>query len=940
LNKSSPQPQTSSSSSGFENIKRLNACIQKDSDITALSAQITSVRKKLDVLVKNQHESFKVSDRAKKEQKKREAYEQRVAERQQEGVKASGTKMQIQEKSQVEDKIEPKVVEKESENEKIKKPVEGNKKEILKEKGAVDTKPIEVIQIKENLTKATDVKEVVVEQKNQTITHSSKASTPPPKIPGGIKVIQKPTDAMRTFTPSYIKGRITPSPKPIPQPKDKRDKDRSRDRGAFNKDATKTGTMPRGDKAGVASRGGFASQRPSTPNTGYTPQGGFGANRGKSFGSSPSFGGSYAGGPPRRDFRSGGDDRRGGQGMNKRTLIRKGFVEHGFDDERIGVRKLKNKKKLSVLAPNAIKIEKAIITTENLTVKILSEKIGKTAQEILKQLMKLGIMTTINSVVDFDTMELVASELGVELELKLDKSKGELLEEGHGEVDNEKDLVKRPPIITVMGHVDHGKTSLLDRIRSTNIVAGEAGGITQAIGAYSVAVKKQTITFLDTPGHEAFTQMRARGASVTDIAILVVAADDGIMPQTIEAISHAKAAKVPVLVAINKIDKPGANIDKVKQMLTEHELVAEEWGGDTMMCPISAKFGEGVDKLLESILLLAEVHNFRANPKRLARASVVEAKIDKGRGPIANVVVLNGTLKVGDTVVAGTTVAKVRAMTDDKGKNIKVAGPSTPVSILGFTEVPNAGDTVLAVADEKVARQVAEERIAKQRLEKVSSTQRISLDDLLQQTSAIKLKDLNLIIKADVKGSAEALKDSLSKLSNEEAKVNVVHSGVGNISKTDIMLAEVSNAVIFGFNVKSDSESKQEAEKAGIEIKNYKVIYEAIDDTNLMLKGMLTPRYNEVITGKAEVRNVFKITGSGQVCGSYVTNGKIYRNSKVRVWRGEEVLFEGSLRGLKRFKEDVKDVAEGYECGISIEDFSSIKEGDILECYHLERVIV
>jgi translation initiation factor IF-2 len=567
----------------------------------------------------------------------------------------------------------------------------------------------------------------------------------------------------------------------------------------------------------------------------------------------------------------------------------------------------------------------------------LSEKIGKTAQEIIKQLLLLGIPTTINSVVDFATMELVAGELGVEIELKIDKTKEEILVAGHEESDDESDLVKRPPVITVMGHVDHGKTSLLDRIRKTNVATGEAGGITQAIGAYSVTVRDEKITFLDTPGHEAFTEMRARGASVTDIAVLVVAADDGIMPQTVEAVNHAKAAGVPVIVAINKIDKPGANIPKIREMLTEYGLVAEEWGGDTMIVPISATTGENIDKLLEAILLLAEVNNYRANPKRLARGSVIEARLDRGRGPVANVIVQNGTLRVGDTLVSGTAVGRVRAMTDDKGRAIKEAGPSTPVSILGLTEVPNAGDPVLAVPDEKIAREVASERIARQKIDQIASGPKATLEDLLQAGEG-KLKELNILIKADVQGSAEALKNSLDKLQNEEAKVKVIHTGVGAVNKSDIMLAGVGKAIIVGFNVRADAESKSIAESSGIDIRTYRVIYEAIEDITAILSGMITPKFRENITGRAEVRNVFKITGSGIVAGSYVTSGKIYRNSKVRVFRGTEVVFEGALKGLKRFKDDVKEVAEGYECGISVEGFSDVKELDVIEAYSMEQI--
>ena len=888
---SSKPVQQQQPSSGLEKIKSLNATIQKNSNIAVMLDSLIQSKKRLDALIKQEGERFKLLEKERRDDKKRQALEQKEKD-DAAAIKAAKDATQATKPAS-----EVKASDKSKES-----PVIAGEKD----------------------TKATGEK-VAAPIKNEPVKEAAKpqvTATKPTitttKIAGVPVSTAKPGDNIRTFTPSYIKGRIAPTQRPEPAKPTHKDKRNS----LFSKAQAANPKQP-----GVGA--GAARPVPLSRTTGAVAPPPAASKDRKGFTDTK-----------RKEFRPGQSDER--RGMSKRTLIRKGFIDQGggLDEDRAGVRKLKNKKKINIVSPSAIVIEKATITTENLTVKILSEKIGKTSQEIIKKLMVLGIMTSINSVVDFTTMELVANELGVELELKLDKSKETLLEEGHGEVDSEKDLVKRPPIITVMGHVDHGKTSLLDSIRKTSVVMGEAGGITQHIGAYSVDVKKEKITFLDTPGHEAFTQMRARGAQVTDIAVLVVAADDGIMPQTIEAINHAKAADVPVLVAVNKIDKPGANVQKVREMLTEYGLVAEEWGGDTMIVPISAKQGTGIDKLLEAILLLAEVHNFRANPKRLARASVLEAKVDKGRGPVANVIILNGTLKVGDTVVAGTAVCRVRAMTDHKGKPLKEAKPGTPVSILGFTEVPNAGDTVLAVADEKVARQVALERVTKQKQEQISSAQKMSLDDLLQQTSAVKLKDLNIIIKADVKGSAEALKESLAKLANDEARAHIIHSGVGLITKTDIMLAEVSKSIIIGFNVKPDHESKTLAEKAKINIHTYKVIYEAIDDIEKLLKGMLTPKYREIISGKAEVRNVFKITGSGIIAGSYVTSGKIYRSSHARVIRGGEVVFDGKLKGLKRFKEDVKEVAEGYECGISVDGFSDIKELDIIEAYQLERIEV
>ena len=623
--------------------------------------------------------------------------------------------------------------------------------------------------------------------------------------------------------------------------------------------------------------------------------------------------------------------------MNKRTLIRKGFITDDIGEERMGTRKLKNKKAKAPVVVAPIKIEKAVITTENLTVKILSEKIGKTAQEIIKQLMLLGIMTNINSIVDFPTMELVANELGVELELKLEQTKEEKLEAMHDEQDDEKDLVKRPPIITVMGHVDHGKTSLLDAIRKTSVAAGEAGGITQHIGAYSVTCKGEKITFLDTPGHEAFTEMRARGTNVTDIAVLIVAADDGVMPQTIESINHAKAAKVPVIVAINKIDKPGANVERVKQALTEYDLVPEEWGGDTIMVPISAKTGEGIDKLLEMILFLAEYNNYRANPKRQARGSIIESRLDKGKGPVANIIVSNGTLHVGDYVVSGLTSGRVRGMVDDKGRSVKEAGPSMPVSVLGFTDVPNAGDAIYVVGDEKTAKQIVAERAAKIKTEQANQGQKITLDDVFNKISEGQMKELNILIKGDVQGSVEALKASLEKLSNDEVKVVVVHGGVGAINKSDLMLAGVSNAIIIGFNVRPDSEARQLAESTGVDIRLYNIIYEAIDDIEAAMKGLIAPKFAESVIGRAQIRNVIKISGVGAIAGCYVLNGKIARNAKVRVYRNDVVIFDGEVKNLKRFKDDVKEVAAGYECGLSFDNFDGFAENDEVEAYVLEQ---
>ena len=624
--------------------------------------------------------------------------------------------------------------------------------------------------------------------------------------------------------------------------------------------------------------------------------------------------------------------------INKRALIKNQVDIDDFDENKSGYRKFRPAKKEKKAEVNVIKIEKAVINTEIIPLKVLSEKIGITAAEITKRLFKEGIMKTINDSVDFDTAAFIADDLGIELELKLDKTAEDVLSEGfEGVADDAANLKKRPPVVTVMGHVDHGKTSLLDRIRKTNVTAGEAGGITQHIGAYQVTVAGETITFLDTPGHAAFTAMRARGAQATDIAILVVAADDGIMPQTVEAINHAKAADVPILVAINKIDKPEANLERIKTQLTEHGLLPEEWGGDAILCPVSAKTGEGFDNLLENINLLAEIKDLKANPDRKAKGVVIEAKLDQSKGPIATILVQNGTLRVSDSVVVGTVTGKVRAMVDDKGRRVNAAGPSTPVSIMGLDEVPNSGDILYAVEHEKLTKLVAEERKNKERENMLKASQKVTLDDVFNKIAEGEMKILPIIVKADVQGSVEAVKQSLEKLSNAEVKVNVIHAAAGAIKESDIMLAESSNAIIIGFNVRPDSNAKQIAERSGVDIKLYRVIYEAIEDVERALKGMLAPKFTEIYNGKAEVREVFKISGVGQVAGCYVTEGKITRNGKLRIYRDDVMICEGNVMQLKRFKDDVKEVAQGFECGISIEKFNDIKVGDFIESYQVEE---
>ena len=604
-----------------------------------------------------------------------------------------------------------------------------------------------------------------------------------------------------------------------------------------------------------------------------------------------------------------------------------------------GVRKKKKTKKeieREEIEKNAEAACGVVEIGDTITVKELCEKLGKPTADVIKNLIFLGVMAGVNQEIDFATAEKLCEKYEVIAERKEEETELEAFEEDTDVV--EENLEKRPPIVTIMGHVDHGKTSLLDAIRKAKVTDTEAGGITQHIGAYTVTLNGEKITFLDTPGHEAFTAMRARGAQVTDIVILVVAADDGIMPQTKEAISHCKAANVPMIVAINKIDRPGANVDRVKQELTEHGLVAEDWGGDTICVPVSAKTGENLDSLLEMILLTAEMQELTADPNRKSKGTVIEAKLDKGRGAVASLLIQNGTLHVGDSILVGSTYGRIRAMFDDMGKKIKSAGPSIPVEVLGLSEVPAAGDRFVVVKDEKTARNMAEIRKDKIKTESHQASHRVSLEDLYSQIQEGKVKELSIIVKADVQGSVEAIRQSLEKLSTDDVKVRVIHGAVGAITETDITLAAASNALMIGFNVRPDSNAVAMAEKDGVDIKTYRIIYDAIEDVKSAMIGMLDPEYKEVINGKAEVRMTYKISNVGTIAGCYVTDGKIVRNSEVRVIRDGIVIFESVLASLKRFKDDAKEVNKGYECGLSVERFNDLKEGDIIESFTMEAV--
>ena len=584
----------------------------------------------------------------------------------------------------------------------------------------------------------------------------------------------------------------------------------------------------------------------------------------------------------------------------------------------------------------AKKAQLVVKIPDEITVGELASRMKKTVAEVIKCLLKNGVMATVNQTIDFDTAEFVATELGCKVEHEVIVTIEERLFDDHQDTADE--LVTRPPVVVVMGHVDHGKTSLLDYIRNAHVASGEAGGITQHIGAYTVEINGKPITFLDTPGHAAFTSMRARGAMCTDIAILVVAADDGIMPQTVEAINHAKAANIPIIVAVNKMDKHGANAENIKQELTKYDLIPEEWGGDTIVCPISAKTGMGIDQLLEMVILTAEMQELKANPNRAAKGTVIEARLDKNRGPIATLLVQNGTLHKGDLIIAGTAVGRVRVMTDDKGRAIQSAGPSIPVEITGLAETPTPGDEFDAVADERMARQLVEQRKQAEKDAAAKQASKVTLDNLFAKMQEGEMKELNLIVKADVQGSAEAVRASLEKLSNEEVRVRVIHAGVGAINESDILLASTANAIVVGFNVRPDAAARESAARANVDMRMYRVIYDAINEIEAAMKGMLAPKYREAIIGHAEVRQTYKVSAIGTIAGCYVKDGKVTRDSKVRVLRDNIVIYEGEIGSLQRFKDSVKEVAQNYECGMSIDKFNDIKEGDIFECYVMEEI--
>ncbi|KWX75626.1 translation initiation factor IF-2 [Paenibacillus jilunlii] len=704
-----------------------------------------------------------------------------------------------------------------------------------------------------------------------------------------------------------------------------------------------TGSRPQGSSTGNRPQGSSTGSRPQGSSTGSRPQGqGGGAPR---TGDRPQGQGGARTADSRPQGQGGGDFSRGGdRGPKKNTNGGRPNNNSGqkrFEDGKGGNfrgRGGKNNRGRSN-QPVREKIDntpKKIIVRGSMTVGETAKLLHKDASEVIKKLISMGVMATINQELDIDTILLLSSEFGVEVEVKIpvDEDSFETVEEN----DSEEDLQTRPPVVTIMGHVDHGKTTLLDAIRSTNVTGGEAGGITQHIGAYQVEINHKKITFLDTPGHEAFTAMRARGAQVTDMTIIVVAADDGVMPQTVEAINHAKAAGLPIIVAVNKIDKPGADPDRVKQELTNYELVPEEWGGDTIFVNLSAKQRINLEELLEMILLVAEVNEYKANPDKRARGTVIEAELDKNRGPVARILVQNGTLKVGDAFVAGNCFGRVRAMVNDKGRKIKEAGPSTPVEITGLTEVPQAGDPFMAFEDERKARAIADRRSTTQRQSELNTNTRVTLDDLFKHIKEGEIKDLNVIIKGDVQGSVEALKGSLAKIEVEGVRVKIIHSGAGAITESDITLAAASNAIVIGFNVRPDAQTKAAAEQEKVDVRLHNIIYNVIEEIESAMKGMLDPVYKENIIGHAEVRNVFKISKVGTIAGCMVTSGKITRNAEMRLIRSGIVVFQGKIDTLKRFKDDAKEVAQGYECGITLERYNDVVEGDIIEAFIMETV--
>lgn len=924
----------------YENLENITELLGAGKLKTA-SERLLSSEKELSEILKKLTALEEEKARAEAEAAEKEAEEKRIAEaeeqvrREAEEAKAAAEKEaeQAREKAEAE-KIAAKAAEEAAAQ---KKPQPSEEKAEVKEEKSADVAPV----------KAQETKPAEEKEKAQTTAPAAKAEKGGKKADVAseekeIKPAEEKAEEKKPATPSYIvrkasDGPVTPVA-PVTRPAGaKRPPMRFVNGQAVGVYVAKPGTenndRPSYRPAGAGGAGRPRGDKPFPPRTG-AGSAPFKPRQSAGISAAPILPKENTKSQPKKKFEKTYVEKRP---VSRYTLQKQqGMTVEDFDEDKTGYRKLRLPKKAKKADIPTIKIDHAVVTTQEIPIKVLSEKLGISAVEITKRLFKEGVMKSINDSIDYENALMIAMDLGIDLEYKPEKTAEEVLLDTVQDEDESK-LVTRAPVVTVMGHVDHGKTSLLDKIRSTSVTEGEAGGITQSIGAYTVTAKGKQITFIDTPGHAAFTAMRARGAKITDIVVLVVAADDGIMPQTVEAINHAKAANVPIIVAMNKMDKPDVNPDKVKQGLVENNLVPEEWGGDVMIVPVSAKTGMGIDALLDAINLVAEMQELKANPDREAKGTIIEARLDKGKGPVASIIVQNGTLHTGDNILSGTTMGRVRAMFDDKGRPVKSAGPSMAVSVLGLEDVPNAGDSIVAV-DQSLMKQVQEERKNKERESMIKEQSRVTLDDVFAQVEEGKLKNLNLIIKADVQGSVEAVKQSLEKMSNEEVRVKVIHAQAGAINESDIMLAESANAIVIGFNVRPDAKAKKLAESSKVDVRMYRIIYELIDDIEAALKGMLTPKTQDVLTGKCEVRQTFQITGVGTVAGCYVTEGKIVRGGKLRIYRDDIMICEGGVKQLKRFKDDVKEVNYGYECGCAINGFNEIRVGDIIECYVTEEI--
>lgn len=922
----------------YENVEKITGLLD-DKQLGGLQKRLSSTEKNLSEILRKL--SVLETEKAERDAAlaAQRAEEEARAIEEEKAAKAAEEKIAIEkaEVAQKEETAKTEIVEEKPKKRVSKKAAETKTETAATESAPIDTTPVKTENVKEEPVKKEIKAETPKTEAAETkpVAEEKPATTKPTQKAEQKPVARETRGETRGETRTFVPKTETRAPAAPRAPRYFRN---GQEQGIYvakpgteNNTTSSSGYRPRpqGDRPYTPRQGaGATGARPSRPAT---------SGSGSMASAAPITSGrekTFTAPPKKKTFEKTYSEKKP---LSKRTLVKQqGMTVEDFDEDKSGYRKMRTPKKQKRQEIATIKIEHAVVTTQDIPLKVLSEKLGVSAVEITKRLFKEGIMKGINDSIDYENAALMAADMGIDLEYKPEKTAEDVLM-ASATAEDETKLVTRAPVVTVMGHVDHGKTSLLDAIRSTSVTSGEAGGITQSIGAYTVTAGGKQITFIDTPGHAAFTAMRARGAQVTDIVILVVAADDGIMPQTVEAINHAKAANVPIIVAMNKMDKHEINPDRVKQQLIEHELVPEEWGGDTMIVPVSAKTGMGIGDLLDSVNLVAEMQELKANPDRQARGTIIEAKLDKGKGPVASIIVQTGTLKTGDNILSGTTMGRVRAMFDDKGKPVKSAGPSMAVSILGLEEVPNAGDSIMAV-DQSLMKQVQEERKNRERESMIKEQSRVSLDDIFAQVEEGKIKNLNLIVKGDVQGSVEAVKQSLEKLSNEEVRVKVIHAAAGAINEGDVMLADSANAIIIGFNVRPDTKAKKLAETSKVDVRSYRIIYELLDDMEAALKGMLAPKLKEIMTGKCEVRQTFNITGVGTIAGCYVLEGKIVRGGKLRIYREDIMICEGGVKQLKRFKDDVKEVNYGYECGCAIEGFNEIRIGDIIECYVTEEI--